>query len=278
MPAMRKYSSRRRPRYRSSYRRRRGKYRQQLLSVNTVKKIAKKVAKKLPELKRAEIYQPQLYIGNPSSTRVHVQCLADSNLITKGDAMDERIGNRITIVGFQLRCQCMNASAAQQYVHVVFRVVKFNGPLPPTITATNTPDHWLVVPGMLQETHNKQHLTTIWSKTVKFGTNGTEDWVRNATTGVWSRVAVNNQYVMSIPKIALLKEFIKVGKRQEYLDSNLTQEFRSNYYLMVHAYAKDQNLTANNYWNGGNMSSGTSNDQLFNPSISYRINTLYRDA
>lgn len=273
---MRKRSYRRRGRYRYSRRRGRGKYRQQLLSVATVKKIAKKVASKIPEVKRVENYQGTVSIGNPSSQRVLIRCLADSSSIRPGDETDERIGNKIHIVGFRIKAKVTAPILPMPWVELHMKVVKFNGPIPPTITETNTPNTWMTFASDVNTDTNKQKFAKVlWRHKVAFNYKGREDYRLNPATGEWLPIAPQNQFELRLPNVRRINRYIKVDATQRYVGNLIqAQQFASNYYLLIWAYADRQTVNNNDYWNAGyNFDNGTQ----FNPSITFRVQTMYRD-
>lgn len=268
------------PRYRKNYKKK--SYRNGLTKKESkqVAKIAKKVAIKLPELKRYRLTAIPQYIGNPSTDRCHVRCLADSSDIVQGDSAHQRIGNKIHIVGFNMRLQVEAPLLNIKWSRLIVRVVKFMGPLPPTITSSNTPDNIYISQQWLNLSENKQKLNVLFKKTFYFNSRDIKEEWDQSLTGVFSQLTPVKSYQVPVQKCIHYNKFVKVNQKQKYIGELTTdQQYSSNYYLMVHAYAEKQAEYDGGYWNNGNGGDTLKvNEKEYNPNIIYSIETLYRDC
>lgn len=245
-------------------RRRRAGKRQQLLSVDTVKKIAKEVAQKLPEVKFKHF---QVLDGSTGSNQIIQEptddndnyvahCLFDTTDISVGTAKDERIGNTVHLKGIKLNMSIRGPrklnvdmtdtyGGMSTYLELHVRVIKFNAQGRDLVDLVPPKDAHQIAPTLFENNYD----LALSTRELK--------WQNIYHKKIIMRPKVisaleNNQVALDIqpaqPLTYFLDPYIKIDKRLQFTGTQ-DGEWKNNYFLWVYAYNVNHGKDGE-YWGG----------------------------
>lgn len=266
-----------------SYKRKSSRYRnrQQLLSISTVKAIAKKACRELPETKLKVFRQywdesadhSNMKINGPTSAHCLNLCLLDNSDLTVGTGEGQRISNEIFFKGVKLNMSIraptiINTSMTatyggmSTYVEVHIRIVKIKncglgGNAQTPELATEIAKSLYVNQRDLEKLSAKQNnYKSIYHKVIKFNPQQIQVDVASA-----------NQAVKPITRI--IKKYIPINKKITYTSAVTDGDWKNNYFLWVYAYNVNQGTSATNFW--GDL-------ENYSPRIQFAYTTYYTDS
>lgn len=321
MPPNRKYrkSKRYNKHQKKAYNRKQRSYknRQQLLSVKTVKSIAKEVMEDSPEVKYKQYNtysQVIRHLGHPAlwipadialpgiDHRPVVKKIFDNSSIAIGTSGIQRIGTQIYLKGFRIRAfieQPVNCDVSRKgadWYSVTLMVVKgVKGTTPRLDQYTNG---WTEDSAMKRKATNRPMLSPIWKKTYMFrpkctlyntqpgavytGNPGAIPALQtfNApnTVNPLSSDAFQPTGSSSTQDSIIVNEFVKVGRKINMGNEQATGNPNPYYFI---AFSKQPKLGVGNdqsYINDLNNSVHVGGDNMFNVRIGWTYAYLYTDA
>lgn len=253
------------------------KNRQQLLSIKTVKAIAKKAAESVPEVK---FYQNENYltqnqvIQDPADGSGHYLAiqLIEPGFIPVGVGQSQRVGDSIRLKGIHIKVRLHNPVKqnvkyddahyrAGQFHRCHVKVVKVkmsgeaNTPPKGDDQIANTP--W-VYQGVLNKSTNDYNLLTktpykkvynIRSKLMnELTTVGSGTTTGNLTaTSSYSDVEVAVQNGFNVPRTILINKYIPLDDKITFTGTS-AQSMKNTYFLWIYSFALNQLFTAGTYW------------------------------
>lgn len=245
-----------------------------------VKTYVKKAIAAAPEVK---YYSNTLHLadekvlGNPTMTDATfniIKCLADSNVITPGDAAaSQRIGNKIKLKSVQIKFELFSPLAPSTkgpWNRIRWHIVKYKNT--PTIAGNRFPDsvfenYWLV-----KQTSQDQGLQFIKSGTIQL--NHYPKGTVPLAGAVYDFVHKSKFYTINVN----LKD-----QSQEYTGSNAASLWRTNIFLIMYAYASRQGVGTQGgapyYWcNATANQAGVVGSIDNHPRVNYSWLLKYTDA
>lgn len=250
------------------------KNRQQLLSIKTVKAIAKNVVKQAPEIKfygSDEYINAKQVIQDPTdlhSEYVYTQLISPT-FITQGSSVNQREGNRIHIKGINFRIHFhlpyrQNLSkldagyrtGSYHRCHVKLVRVKTAGDANISVPDSihTIPNTLWVYKGALNRVSatKKPNYETLFSKEYTFKPKLQTDMAHTITTDNLTATSTGNSVHLgyNVPQTVMLDKYVKIDKKHTFLGAT-DHSVRYRYFLWIYAYGLNQGLQgASAYWGG----------------------------
>jgi hypothetical protein len=254
-----------------------------MLSVNTVKKIAREVAQTLPELKIHTFDafahtspSSNAVIMEPTSNYKVAHCIMDTTNLALGPGAGQRIGDQIFVRGFRLamairgprfvNLDMTSAEGGQStYIELHVRVVKLKSGgqlvvLPPrdslniaeNIYESNFDKGITTREHTFENVFHKKYV--IKPKVVEIGYDASGNPLADQSCQ---------------PTTIMLKKYIKINKKLRFTGSQ-DGDWKSNYFLWVYAYNVNNSLASGTTYWGGNAN--------YCPRLNYSHTTYFTDA
>lgn len=251
--------------------------RQQLLSIKTVKQIAKKAAESVPEVK---FYQNENFlthnqvIQDPADGAGHYLAvqLIEPGFIPIGTGQSQRVGESIRLKGIHIKVRLHNPVKqnvlatdthyrAGQYHKCHIKVVKIRmageAEHPPRgdEVIANTP--W-VYQGVLNKSTNDYNLLqktafkkvyNIRGKLMNESTSSSGGTIVNnlSATAATTDLAVTVSNGFNVPRTLLIDKYIPLDDKITFTGTS-AQSLKSTYFLWIYSFALNQIATAGSYW------------------------------
>lgn len=263
---------------RKAYNRKRSSYRnrQQLLSVKTVKAIAREECRDIPETKFKIVkhYDGQgtynRMINGPCDIFNYSSCLLNNTALAIGTGEGERVGKEIFFKGIKLNAvirgpRIMNISMTDTlggmstyiklFVKVVYVKQGVDSPPVPPDNPKDIPENLYINARDLTLQEKDTSVKTIWSKTYVFKPKIAE-------------VAVSSEAQTCQPIVHVLKKYIPINKKLRFL-STTNNDWKGNYFLWVYAYNVNHSMAGGTNW--GAL-------ENYSPRFSHTYTAYYSDS
>lgn len=264
-----------------SYNRKRRNYknRQQLLSIKTVKAIAKKACQELPETK-FKVFKNYDGVGvsnrviqQPTNVFSYHEVIVDTTDLPKGTGQGERIGESIFLKGFRLNAivkgpKQLNTSRTSaeggmsQYLEFFIKIIRINSDaqesaeLIPPDNDLNVPDNLYINMRDLNLGGRERVIQTIYTKKIVM-----KPKIINFTTGT--------DIQQCNPLIYKIDDYIKINKKIHYTGT-ADGDWKSNYLIWVYCYNNNHYIpVGKQYWN---------DDTNYCPRLDHAITAYYTDS
>lgn len=262
-----------------AYARKRKSYknRQQLLSIKTVKAIAKKVSTQVPETKFKVVNNYDgvgvfnRLINGPTDIYAYSACLLNNADIPIGTGEGQRIGKEIFFKGIKLNAvirgpRICNISMTdtlggmstliQFHVKIVYvRKGEASVPGPPD-TSQNVPENlYINARDLALQEKDSLSVKTVYHKTYTMKPKVIE-----------MAVASDAQTVQ--PLVYVLKKYIPINKKLRFL-STTNNDWKGNYFLWVYAYNINHSMAGGTNW--GAL-------ENYSPRFSHTYTAYYTDS
>lgn len=267
-----------------AYNRKRKKYRnrQQLISIPTIKAIAKQVCQAQPEIKLKIVKNYDgvgtynRIINGPTEVYSYHKCLLNNTDIGEGITQDDRIGKEIFIKGVKLNMvfrgpricnvdMTDTIGGMSQYIELHVKVVrivnKADSPITPPDIATQIKSNLHVNQRDINLVDNDYGTwpTTVYSKKYIFKAK-----VISALTA--NSVALDIQPLQ--PNVRVLDKYVPINKKIRFL-SNTDDDWKANYFLWVYAYNINHSMEGGSEWG---------NDENYSPRMNSAYTVYYTDS
>lgn len=291
--------------YRSKYRSKRYKNRQQLLSISTVKAIAKKAVEAHPEVKYRTTANTKCIVEHPlgppsvaptavSGCKPLVETMLNATTIPLGTGNGQRIGDKIFLKGFRIKAEIKKpinlnpdpalAHQGLDFVKVFLMIIKSkNAPA----LAGNFAETWWEESWQTKAT-TKNKYNIIYKKEItinlvrsKFGQeiavwNTTAATAANPGLGAlqFNHTVQNNSTHSSKP--ILINHFCPVNQKT-LVGQSAAGDIPFSYFFCAYAIPEKAGIGGDGYFNGEYVNGGNYDD-IYTPKLNYQITTHYTDS